>query len=270
VSILVPVVVIGVALAVGLVLNGRVRPFADSEIKGVKLEALVNPLVSLSVLILAFTLVQVFSSYQRAQQGASDEARKVDLLFELGGYVPQEAPAADLQAATACYAAAVAEHEWDVMAEGRTAPQVSPWTAQIRGSIDEMVEAETPSPVLSAVLTADKERGEARSRRLTEARPSLPDPVFWLLVLAAAVGVFALATFTLPYVARRVQLPVLCLLALMLSLLIACTRDLDRPYDGVLAIGPTDMERVAADLVEDWSESHPDRPLPCTADGSER
>lgn len=268
-SIVIPVVVIGCALAVGLVLNRRVRPFADSEVKGVKLEALVNPLVSLAVLVLAFTLVQVFGSYQRAQQGASDEARKVDVLYELGGYVAEEDLGADLQAATACYAAAVASHEWDTMADGRTAPQVSPWTAEVRVAIAGMVEAEEQSPVLSAVLTADKERGESRSRRLTEARPSLPGPVFAVLVLAAAVGVFALATFTLPYVARRVQIPVLVLLAVMLALLVACTRDLDRPYDGVLRIEPTDMERVAGDLAGEWSEGH-DAPLPCTADGTER
>ena len=212
--------------------------------------------------------MNVFASFQRASQGAADEARKVDFLYELGGYIPHE-HGAGLQAATACYAAAVASHEWETMADGRTAPLVSPWTRRIRGSIEAMVEAEVPGSVLSAVLTADKERGEARSRRLTEARPSLPPAVFGLLVAAAAVGIFTLATFTLPYVARRVHVPGLVLHAVMLSLLVACTLDMDRPYNGLIAIGPTDMERVAGDLTEEWAETH-DEPLPCEADGELR
>jgi Protein of unknown function (DUF4239) len=266
VSELVALLVVAIALAAGLLANRWVRPFADSEIKGVKLEALVGPIMTLTALLVAFTIVNVFASYTRAVQSASDEARKVDFLFELGAYADEPARS-ELQSAVACYAAAVAGPEWDVMDGGLTAPQVSPWTAQIRGSIEAMVAADAPSPVLSSVLTADKERAEARSQRLTEARPALPGLLFALLIASAAIGVFALATFTLPYVARRVQIGVLVLLALLLAAFVALTRDLDRPYDGLIAIAPTDIERVTGDLAEDWDEQHPGEPLPCDPQG---
>jgi hypothetical protein len=263
VSELVALLVVGAALAAGLLANRWVRPFADSEVKGVKLEALVGPIMSLTVLLVAFTLVNVFASYNRAVQSAAEEARKVDFLYELGGYVPDAAIQVELQSGVACYAAAVSGPEWDVMADGRTSPAVSPWTRQIRGSIDQVTQSETPSPVISAVLTADKERGEARSRRLTEARPAVPTLLYWLLIASAAIGVFALATFTLPYVSRRVQFGVLVLLAVLLSLFIGMIRDLDRPYDGLISVEATDMTRVAGDLAEDWAEDHPGIPLPC-------
>jgi hypothetical protein len=269
VSELVALVVVAAALAAGLLANRWVRPFADSEVKGVKLEALIGPIMSLTVLLVAFTIVTVFGSYTRAAQSASDEARKVDFLYELGGYAT-EPSRSELQSAVACYAAAVAGPEWEVMDDGVTAPQVSPWTAQIRGAIEELIAADAPTPVVSAVLTADKERSEARSRRLTEARPAVPGLLFALFVGSAAVGVFALATFTLPYVARRVQIGVLVLLALLLAIVVGLIRDLDRPYDGLVAVPPTDMERVTGDLAEDWAKEHPGEPLPCDARGEAR
>ncbi len=131
------------------------------------------------------------------------------------------------------------------------------------------MQGEEPTPVLSATLAADKERGEARSRRLTEARPAVPGVLFGLLIASASIGVFALATFTLPYVHRRVQIGVLALLAVLLSLFVGMIRDLDRPYDGFIAIDSTDMTRVAGDLAEDFAEDHPDVQLPCDAQGAE-
>ena len=121
--------------------------------------------------------------------------------------------------------------------------------------------------MLSTVLTVDKERAEARSRRLTESRASVPPLLFTLLIGAASVGVFALAAFTLPYVGRRVQIGVLVKLALLLAGFIGVIWDMDRPYSGVVAVEATDMSRVAGDLAEEWSEEHPDEPLPCDERG---
>jgi hypothetical protein len=262
------VLVVAAALLGGLLANRKVRPFADAEVKGVKLEALIGPIMSLTVLLLAFTLVNVFGSYQRAQQSASEEARKVDFLYELGGYSP-EPTGGDLRAAVACYASAVASFEWPAMEQGRTAPQVSPWTAAIREEIAQLTGADdAPGPVVSAVLAADKERGEARSRRLTEARPAVPEALFALLIGSAAVGIAALSTFTLGQVARRVQIGVMSVLALLLAFFVGMVWDMDRPYDGVVAIEATDMSRVAADLRGDFGEDYPGTALPCDERGT--
>ncbi|KAB7746521.1 hypothetical protein GA707_03265 [Nostocoides sp. F2B08] len=74
---------LSIAIVAGMFANRFVRPFATTEVQGVKLEALVGPLVSLTVLLLAFTLVTIFGSFQRAQFSASEEARKVDHQFEM-------------------------------------------------------------------------------------------------------------------------------------------------------------------------------------------
>jgi hypothetical protein len=261
------VTVIGTALVAGLIVNRWVRPFADSEVKGVKLEALVGPLVSLTVLLLAFTLVTIFASFQRAQTGAAEEARKVDYQFEMA-LLTAEPQRQQMAAGLTCYAAAVANFEWETMAEGRTAPEVSPWNRQIDAAVAGIVASDGAiSPVLSQLLTADRDRGEARSKRLTEARPAIPVQVKWLLVGTAAVGIFALAAFTLPYVGRRVQIGVLIALAGVFTMFLFVMLDLDRPYDGVVAIQPEDITRVAGDLAEDYAELFPTVPLPCDPTG---
>lgn len=259
-------VVVGSALLCGLLANRRVRPFAESEIQGVKLETLVAPLVSLAVVLMAFTLVTVFASFQRAAAGASDEARKVDHQYEMAGYLGQP-EGEQVAAATTCYALAVMNYEWTTMREGRTAPEVSPWTRMMHAGYNQMAANETYSPVASLLLTADRDRGEARSRRLTEARPAIPLVLVVLLVLTASAGVFALATFTLPYVHRGVQIGVLGLLAASFVLMLGVMRDLDQPYDGLAVVPNTDIARVAGDLLEDFAEDYPSAALPCDDTG---
>jgi hypothetical protein len=255
------------ALLVGIWLNGYVRPFATSEVQGVKLEALIGPILTLTVLLLTFTLVTTFGSFQRAAAGAAVEARKADYLFEMGRLLPQPV-GVRLEAATACYAAAVATFEWETMAQGRTAPEVSVWTAELRATFDEIVDRDdVPSPVLSSALTADRDRGESRSARLTEARPAVPTSIKMILILTATVGLLALATFTLPLVRRRVQIGALAALATLLTVMLLAIDDVDRPYAGLVRVDPVDMQRVAGDLREDFVELNPDVPLPCDEQG---
>ncbi len=55
-------IIVGTALGVGLLANWWVRPFADSEVKGIKLEALVGPILLLTVVLIASTLLAVLLS----------------------------------------------------------------------------------------------------------------------------------------------------------------------------------------------------------------
>jgi hypothetical protein len=259
--------IVGTALVAGLIANRYVRPFAKSEIQGVKLEALVGPIVSLTVLLIAFTLVTVFASFQRGQTAAADEARKVDNQFETAQYL-NEPERQEVLAATTCYALAVSTYEWEAMADGRTASEVSPWTKAIRAGYADMVKADNvPSGVMSALLAADRDRAEARSKRLTEARPAVPTELKFLLVLSASLGILALGTFTLGYISRKVQIGVLSILALVFVLFLAAISDMDRPYDGIIAAPPDDITRVAGELLEDYQEMYPGKTLPCDETG---
>ena len=58
---LITALILATALTIGLIANHFVRPFAKTEVQGVKLELLVSPLLTLTVLLLSFVLVQAFS-----------------------------------------------------------------------------------------------------------------------------------------------------------------------------------------------------------------
>jgi hypothetical protein len=258
---------VGAALIVGLIANRYVRPFAKTEVQGVKLETLTGPIVSITVLLLAFSLVTVYQSYLRGWSAASDEARKVDYQFEMSQLL-DEPERKMAMAATACYAAAVANYEWSTMVDGRTASEVSPWTKQLSAVVAAVVKKdEVPSPVLSTLLAADRDRGDARSRRLTEAQAAVPPEIKGLLVVTAALGILILGTFTLGNVNRRVQIGVLSTLALIFILFLSAIWDMDSPYKGIITIGPVDISRVAGSLMEDFTEDYPDAALPCDETG---
>ena len=195
------IVVLAVAFVAGLVANHWVRPFATSEVQGVKLELLVSPLLTLSVLLLAFLLVQVFASYKTVRDASSEEAGKVLAEFDIAGYLPAEY-AAPLQSSVICYSRAVAEIEWGLLDERAAVdPAVSLWGNKIDDPMARLASERSEQPY-GTLLSVDRERAEARRKRITEARPSVPVELNLLLLGISALGVFSLAAF---HVALRVS-----------------------------------------------------------------
>ena len=253
------------ALAAGLVANRWVRPFAKSETHGVKLEALVAPIMSLAVVLVAFVLVQTFTSYVKAGESAGDEAGQTDYLSDVARLAPDR-DAIELQAATACYARAIAYLEWPLLTRERTSHEVSTWTHEMNRVYLRLSREGGKGP-FATILATDKERGEARRRRLTGARPAIPSELTAVMLITSGLGLLALAAFTLPNVRRRVQVLSMTVLAAMLVLVQITIADIDRPYSGMIKIRPIDMVRTAGSLGGDFGETWPGAKLPCDAKG---
>lgn len=263
---IVTVLVLASALMVGLLLNGKVRPFAHSEVQGVKLELLISPLLTLTALLLAFVLVQSFSSFNRAKLSAGDEAGRVVAEFRLFGYLDDEhTPVA--QSALVCYARAVTELEWPML-RGQLAasPEVFHWGGQLATILTRLA-AERPSQPYGNIVATDRDRGDARRRRIAESRPAVPEPVTWLMLAVSAIAVLSIATFTLPYVARRVQTGALALMTLVFAGMQIGIMEIDSKYDGWIRVQPDEM-RFISDLMEtNLSRRYPGIELPCDAQG---
>lgn len=262
-------VVVFLALIAGLIANRFVRPYAKSEVQGIKLETMIGPIVSITVLLLAFTLVTVFGGYQRALAASQNEARKVDNLYESAGFLkgPEKIT---IQSAMACYARAVAFYEWPAMAEGKTGANVGTWAWQSELGLKQAIFADDDaSAALSAVISADRDRGETRSQRLSESSPAIPDAVKFFFLFCAVMAIFALAAFTLPYVRRRVQIGILVILSTLFIMFMVLITELDAPFYGIAKIPPTDITRVANDLSETFEEENPGKTLPCDETGAE-
>jgi len=260
--VLVTVLVLGVALLVGLVANQRVRPFAQSEVQGVKLELLVSPLLTLTALLLAFVLVQVFSGYTRARLSAGDEAGRVIGEFKLFGLLSDEY-AGPAQLALICYARAVSELEWPQLRERmKVAEEPLRWAFQVDDVMHELSDVRNAQP-FGTIVATNRDRIDARRRRIMETRPAVPIEVTWLMLGVSAVSVLSIATFTLPNVARRVQIGTLALLTLVFAAVQIAIVELDTKYDGPIRVEPVEMRLVGRLM----TEFHGDAAIPCDDQG---
>lgn len=95
------------AVVIGVfVIRPRLRGLFNGDFQGVKTEAFIAPILTLTVFLCAFMVAQASSTYQRANQSASTEGSAVQLLYENAGMLPNGSGQA-LQAASVCYARAV-------------------------------------------------------------------------------------------------------------------------------------------------------------------
>ncbi|RLA42310.1 MAG: hypothetical protein DRR42_23650 [Gammaproteobacteria bacterium] len=262
------ILVLVTAVIIGIIANNWVRPHAKSEIQGVKLELMVSPLLALTTLLLAFVLVQVFTSYNRAKLSAGDEAGRVAGEFRLFQYLNNE-HTTDGQAALICYARAVVNIEWPAMAEQRSirlAPEVTQWGDRLADIQTELAATGARQP-FGVIISTDRDRLDARRRRITEARPAVPVLVTWLMLGVSAVAVMSIATFTLPHVARHVQVGSLTLLTLVFAVMQIAILDIDSKYVGWIHVGSEEMELVSKAIEHHFVDKYPDYVLPCDADG---
>ncbi len=227
------------------------------------------PIVGITTLVLSFTLVQTWMSYQQAVISAHAEAVAVDYQSDMARLIPNRAESKAATAALVCYSRAIVGPEWAAMErdEDVTADEVRVWTTQIAAEIGRP-ETNTPGREAGrATVRADQERQAARSDRLLQGRPSIPFALLLLLVVAAALAVASLALANLPRERRAWHIGALAVVALLFSGLLLAITDLDSPYSGVLRLEPTDMARTAEDGAREYAARFPGEPLPCDGQG---
>ena len=257
------VAVLGLALLLGVVANSRYRRWsARLGVEPAKPDLLVSTLLTLTALLLAFVLVQVFSSYQRARIGAGDEASRVMTEFRLFGLLPGDA-AERGQASLLCYSRAVVEVEWPALRNGMAlAPEPSHWADEIAGELRELAEVRNGQP-FGALLSTDGTRLDARRRRVLENRPAVPRALSWLMLGVSAVAVFSIATFTLGGEVRQVQVGALVLLTAVFASVQIAIFETDGKFGGLIRVEPDEL-RLVLGLMEGALEG---AEIPCDDQG---
>ncbi len=116
----------------------------------------------------------------------------------------------------------------------------------------------------AAIVRTDADRIEARIQRSQQARPSVPDEVWLLMLFTVAVMIGSSAAFTHPSVGRVPRWALLAGTAVVFGLTLAVTYDIGRPFDGVVGVSPTAIQSVDVRLshLPDGSQAPP-----CGADG---
>ncbi|WP_405525924.1 hypothetical protein OG592_00815 [Streptomyces avidinii] len=260
------IVVAVLALLAGLAANRFLRPrlLNEDDDTGMAVKDLVGPLLTLTVLLLAFVLVTANGSYGKAEVASRGEARAVDQLVEAAEYAP-DAQRAEIQADAVCYARAVRVHEWPAMADGHGSPAPSVWSTDFRRVFREV----EGKPVFGMLVAADNKRSEEREERLTQATASIPSAILWFLLATLVITVMALGV-CLPRRNNRGQLITLTIITALLTTTLCIIRDVDRPFGGIINVRPTAIAEVERQATRDFLTHHTAADLPCDTQGNRR
>ncbi|KQX10654.1 hypothetical protein ASC82_23655 [Streptomyces sp. Root431] len=254
------------ALLAGLAANHYLRPrlLSEDDDTGMAVKDLVGPLLTLTVLLLAFVLVTANGSYGKAEVASRGEARALDQLVETAEYAP-EAERAKIQAAAVCYARAVRTQEWPAMADGEASRVPSVWSTDFRRTFRDL----EGKPVFGMLIAADNKRSDEREERLTQATASIPSAILWFLLATLAITVVALGT-CIPRRNNRGQLITLVVITALLTATLCIIRDVDRPFGGIINVEPTAIAEAERQATRDFVVNHPATELPCDDKGNRR
>ncbi|MCX5391693.1 hypothetical protein ABZY68_02035 [Streptomyces sp. NPDC006482] len=260
------IVVAALALIAGLAANRYLRPrlLSEDDDAGMAVKDLVGPLLTLTVLLLAFVLVTANGSYGKAEVASRGEARALDQLVETAEYAP-ELQRARIQADAVCYARAVRTQEWPAMADGKGSAAPSVWSTDFRQTFRTM----EGKPAFGMLIAADNKRSDEREERLTQATASIPSAIFWFLLATLTITVVALG-ICLPRRNNRGQLVTLVVITALLTTALCIIRDVDRPFGGIIDIKPTAITEAERQATRDFTTNHPASELPCDDRGIRR
>jgi hypothetical protein len=261
------VVAVAAALVLGLVASQWWTRQRSAAEEGFAVSELVNPVVTLSIVLLAFVVVEALSSYARAREDIGVEARKVDELGEAAGRVQDPAVSLALQQDLVCYARAVRFKEWKTMgASGARAPEVAVWTDAIKAQLN-VLSAAGKDAQLNRLIDLDDTRGESRLARLTESNPTIPTGLTRLMFVSVAASLFGMAFFLRSRTNPGPQIAVLVILAVLLGGILHTINDLDHPFGGTNKLQPTEMARIQTSIEGDLATAFPGASLACDAQG---
>ena len=255
------------ALVTGWIMNTRLRTVQSPKSQGVGIEAMVSPLLALTALLLAFVLVQVFSSYNRAKVSAGDEAGQTMGEYRLFQYLNDEHTPAG-QSALLCYARAVINLEWPAMAKSASATvqEVTHWGKALDAVMIDLASSHPGQPY-GSIISADRARMDARRRRVTESQSAVPLPVTWLMLGVSAAAIFSISLLVQPSVPRLIRIYALTLLMLVFTAMQVAILDIDSKYNGWITVKPTDMELVRGIIEQVYAQQHSNYPVPCDITG---
>jgi hypothetical protein len=197
--------------------------------------------------ILAFVVIAAWEEHRDAQAAAATEASAVLNLARMANGWPEDDRAA-VEAALIAYARQVVDVEWPAMARGDFAPATDTVTIntiwQALNQADDTAATKGASYEV-ALLQLDR-LGEARRDRLLLGQDGVPLPLELILVIGAIITVAF--TYLFAVADGRVHALMTASLAVLIALLLLVQNQLERPFQGILAIEPTAMELVLTEI----------------------
>lgn len=229
---------------------------ANNEVAGFKFATL----GVVYAVLLGLAVISVWEKFADADAAATEEAAALVAVDRLaGGFSPAEVEA--LRRAVGAYAHSVVSDDWPAMATGKRAAKPLETLNSLYAVAIAIVPSDERGAVLLETLLTQLDRvTEARRTRLNLADGILPDMIWLVLSIGAALTVGFTFFFGLENL--RVQMLMTGMLALLIFLALFVALSIDHPFTGPAAVEPTAIERLLSDFHEAGMADPNEAPAP--------
>jgi Protein of unknown function (DUF4239) len=139
--------------------------------------------------VLAFVIFLALQGYQRARQASTEEAVAITELHSVAAAF-EPTTRDHLQGGLVCYARAVIGDEWSAMSVGRSSERVQGWSDKLSGEIATIEpHGAREQEAYAQWFDLQAQRREGRRGRLAVATPLVPDPLWFVLGIGAAITI---------------------------------------------------------------------------------
>ena len=155
----------------------------------IHLRPMVTVTGTLFAVVLAFVILAAFQTYDGARTGAQSEATAVlDMARTAAFFPPSQRDR--LRSDLVCYGRAVVEQEWPAMRNGHSSPLVDYWIGAYRGVFGQLeLRSAREQLGFQELLDLAATRTAGRLQRLNEDTPSVPTPLWIVLIFGGVVAV---------------------------------------------------------------------------------
>jgi hypothetical protein len=260
------------AIAIGAMLLVRRRApegsyFADGD----RAAGVFGVLATGLAVLLGFVVFLAFESFDTSQSGAKTEARIVAEQFETAQLMPA-AVRGQFSGELVCYARSVVHQEWPKMESGSLRDAYNPWGVAMFTTL-RTTEPRSASEQAAYGKWLDQrsDREDARADRTHGAEGVIPDPLWIVLFLSAAL-IFVYMLFFADSAERGVvQATMMGSVAIVITSTLLLLWFLDHPYrQGLGAVRPIAMERTLQLLESPTGIARGGFVIPCDSRGAAR
>jgi Protein of unknown function (DUF4239) len=219
--------------------------------------------------LLAFVVIAAYDSYNDAKSGAEQEAQSVlELSRTAAAFTAEEHER--LEGVLVCYGRAVIEQGWSAMRDGNEgSPVVTDWGRRFReGAFELRVRSFIHQAAFRQLLVEQDRRIEGRRIRLAEAIRVVPGPLWFVLILGAALTIAWVVLGADRRGSFLVQATVVASVAAIVTAALLLVWFLDHPFSEESgSIRPVEMEEVLEVMDEESHAEGIEVVPPCTATG---
>jgi hypothetical protein len=218
-----------------------------------------------------FVIFLAFTSYDQSRSGAEAEALVVLQQFENAQFFPV-AVRDRLGGELACYGRSVIHQEWPRMEDGAMGATINPWAVALFRTLKvTRPGSDIEQSAYDKWLDQTSDREEARRDRIHGAAGIIPDSLWIVVLLAAAVIFVHMLSFADSAERAASQAMLIGSATVIVVVTLLAIYALDNPYrPGVGSLRPIAMERALVMLDEARAAIDDTAPMPCDERGEPR